>query len=122
MVLVVAAAILVAGIGVLGIASPARAAAFASGWQSRTGLWTASVVRLVVGVSLWFVAPASRTPLVLKILAVVSVASALVLPSLGLARFESILSWWSHRSPAFIRTWSAVAVVFGVFILWSVVP
>ncbi len=54
-------------------------------------------------------------------LAVVSVGSALVLPFLGVARFTSLLSWWRQQSPAFVRAWSAVAVVMGGFILWSVV-
>jgi hypothetical protein len=49
------------------------------------------------------------------------VASALVLPLVGVSRFKSILSWWSSRSPGFMRVWLTVAVVLGVFILWSVV-
>ena len=49
-----------------------------------------------------------------------SVVVALLLPFLGVARFQSMLSWWTRQPPATIRAWSAVAVVFGLFILWSV--
>jgi hypothetical protein len=112
--------IFVAGMGVLGLVSPARIVSFVSCWQSKTGLWVAFIVRLAFGISLWLVAPASRTPVVLRALAVVSVVSALVLPFIGVARFKSILSWWFSRSPGFMRVWLAVALVFGVFILWSV--
>ena len=113
--------IFVAVMGVLGLVSPAKMVSFVSRWQSKTGLWAASIIRLAFGISLWLVAPASRAPVVLQVLAIVSVVSALVLPLVGVSRFKSILSWWSSRSPVFIRVWLAVAVVFGVFILWSVV-
>jgi len=113
--------IFVASMGVLGLVSPAKMVSYVSRWQSKTGLWAASIIRLAFGISLWLVAPASRAPVVLQVLAVVSVVSALVLPLVGVSRFKSILSWWSSRSPVFIRVWLAVAVVFGVFILWSVV-
>jgi hypothetical protein len=113
--------IFVAGMGVLGLVSPARMVSFVSLWQSKTGLWVAFIVRLAFGISLWLVAPTSRAPVFLQVLAVVSVVSALVLPLIGVSRFKSILSWWFSRSPGFMRVWLAVAVVFGVFILWSVV-
>jgi hypothetical protein len=113
--------IFVAGMGALGLVSPASMVSFVSRWQSKTGLWGTSIVRLAFGISLWLVAPASRAPIVLQVLAVVSVVSALVLPLIGVSRFKSILSWWFSRSPGFMRVWLAVAVVFGVFILWSVV-
>jgi hypothetical protein len=113
--------IFVAGMGVLGLASPARMVSFVSRWQSKTGLWVAFIVRLAFGISLWLVAPASRAPVVLQVLAVVSVVSALVLPLVGVSRFKSMLSWWSSQSPGFMRVWLAVAVVVGVFVLWSVV-
>jgi len=119
--IVLVVSIFVAVMGVLGLVSPAKMVSFVSRWQSKTGLWVASIIRLVFGISLWLVAPTSRAPVVLQVLAVVSVVSALVLPLIGVSRFKSILSWWSSRSPVFMRVWLAVAVVFGVFILWSVV-
>jgi hypothetical protein len=114
--------IFVAGMGVLGLASPARMVSFVSRWQSKTGLWVAFIVRLAFGISLWLVVPTSRAPVVLQVLAVVSVVSALALPLVGVSRFKSMLSWWSSQSPGFMRVWSAVALAVGVFILWSAVP
>lgn len=113
--------IFAAGMGMLGLVSPARMATFVSLWQSKTGLWVAFIVRLAFGVSLWIVAPASRAPVFLQVLAILSVVSSLVLASVGLSRFKSLLSWWSNRSSAFTRVWAAVALALGVFILWSVV-
>jgi hypothetical protein len=113
--------IFVACMGVVGLVSPAGMVSFLSRWQSKTGLWVAFVVRLAFGISLWLVAPTSRAPIVLQVLAVVSVVSALALPLIGVSRFKSILSWWLSRSPGFMRVWLAAAVALGVFILWSVV-
>jgi len=83
--------------GVFGLAWPAGLVAFIPHWQSYTGLWVASLVRLVFGVTLWLVAPSSRAPVVLQVL---------VVPAISLA---------------FARAWSVGAVVMGGFILWSVV-
>ena len=117
--IVVVVSILAIGIGVVGLVSPARQVAFVSRWESSAGLWASAGIRLVFGLALWFVAPASRTPVVFQGLAVLSVVAALLLPFLGVARFTSILSWWRRQPPAFIRTWSVMAVAFGGFILWS---
>jgi hypothetical protein len=113
--------ILAVGMGVFGLASPGGMVAFVSRWKSKTGLWVASIGRLVFGVALWLVAPTSRAPVVLQVLAVVSVAAALALPLIGVCRYEAILSWWSRQSPVFVRSWSAAAVVLGAFLFWSVV-
>jgi len=122
MVLIVAiVSILVVGIGMLGFASPAGVIALVSRFQSKVGLRAASIFRVGFGVALWFAASASRPPIVLKVLAVVSVVSGLVLRSIGVPRFQSILSWWCRQSPLFIRVWSAAALGVGAFILWSVV-
>lgn len=120
-VIVAAVSIFVVGVGIFGLASPSGIAAFVLRWRSKTGLWTASLGRLIFGITLWLVVPTSRAPVVLQVLAVLSVVSALALPLMGISRFESILSWWSRQPPVFIRSWSAVAVAMGVFLLWSVV-
>jgi len=118
---VVVVSVIVVCMGIFGLISPAGVVAFVSRWQSPAGLWTASIIRLVFGIALWLVAPSSRTPVVLKVVSVVSVASAVVLLLAGVSRFESILSWWFHQSTVFQRGWSAVAVAGGAFILWSVI-
>ncbi len=120
LIVVVVVSILAAGIGVVGLVSPSRQVAFISRWESTTGLWVSAVIRLVFGIALWFVAPASLTPVILQVLAALSVVVALLLPFLGVVRFQSLLSWWCRQPPAAIRAWSAVALVFGLFILWSV--
>jgi hypothetical protein len=118
--IVMAVSLLAAGMGVFGLASPAVMIGFVSAWQSKSGLWAASAIRLVFGIALWAAAAGSRFPATLKVLSVVSVASSVAFPLMGISRFNSILAWWSRQSPAFMRVWSAAAVLMGVFLIWSV--
>jgi hypothetical protein len=118
--IVMAVSLLAAGMGGLGLTSPAAMISFVSTWQSKSGLWAASAIRLVFGIALWAAAAGSRFPATLKVLSVVSVASSVAFPLMGISRFNSILAWWSRQSPSFMRVWSAAAVLMGVFLIWSV--
>ncbi len=118
--IVIAVSLFVAGMGVLGLVSPAAMARFVSGLQSRGALVAAAAIRFVFGVALWQAAAASRSPAVFKVLGVLAVISALGLPLIGVARFKAVLHWWSTRLPAVVRLWSGAAALTGAFILWSV--
>jgi hypothetical protein len=117
--IVIAVSIFAAGMGVLGLSSPAALARYVSGWQSKTGLWAAAAVRLVFGIALWQAAAASRFQAVFKVLSAISVVSAFSLPLMGVSRFQALLAWWSGQSASFVRIWSAAAVIMGVFLIWS---
>ena len=119
--IVVAISLFAAGMGLFGLISPSGLAAFVTRWRSIPGLWTAAIVRLMFGIALWLVAPSSRTPLVLQVLGIVSVAAAVALPLMGFSRYASLLSWWSRGSLAFVRTWCGVAAGAGIFIVWSAI-
>jgi hypothetical protein len=110
---------LILGIGVFGLVSPAGMQSLVSGFRSPAGRWTAVALRLVLGIALWRVAPASRTPAVLHVLAVLFGASALVLVLMGERRFEALLSSWLRKSPSVVRASSLVPVLLGAFLLWS---
>lgn len=118
--IVISVSIFAAGVGVFGLTSPTAMVRFVSNWQTQSGLWAASAIRLAFGIALWGAAAASRFPAVFKVLSVVSVVSAFSLPLIGVSRFKSLLAWWSMQSPAFMRTWSAAAVLMGAFLIWSV--
>ncbi|KPK94068.1 MAG: hypothetical protein AMJ94_02250 [Deltaproteobacteria bacterium SM23_61] len=119
--IVVAISILIVGLGLWGVASPASLLAFARRWQSRTGFWVAFAFRLLFGGTLWWVAPSSRAPLGIQVLAAATVISGLALPLMGYSRYLSLLSWWSGLSPGFVRVWCCAALAVGIFIFWSVI-
>jgi hypothetical protein len=116
-----AVSVLVIGLGLWGIASPAGLLGFTRRWQSKTGFWVAFAFRLLFGGALWLVAPSSRMPLGIQVLAAATVISGLALPLMGYSRYLSLLSWWSGRSPGFVRAWCCAALAVGVFIFWSLV-
>jgi hypothetical protein len=118
--LVVGVSVLLIIIGLYGVASPSGLIVFANRWGSKAGLWTASLIRIVFGLALWSAAPSSRAPFALYILAVLAMLSGIALLLMGHARYQSFLSWWSRRSPLFVRMWCLAAVIFGAFVLWSV--
>jgi hypothetical protein len=108
------------GIGVYGLVSPAGMKSLVSHSRSQAGFRTAILFRLILGIALWRVAPASRTPEILQALGLVSGASALVLAALGLSRYQAMLSWWSNLSNLRARAWSIPSIAVGAFILWSI--
>jgi hypothetical protein len=118
--IVAVVALLMAGLSLVGMASPNRLLGIVSRWQSRPGLKVASIVRLSFGIALLAVAPSSQTPETLDIIGLIAVVSGLVLPFLGIARFHAALAWWSRQSSSFVRASMALGAAAGIFILWSV--
>ena len=113
--------LLILVVGALGLASPQTLMSFIRRWQTPAGMWAAAGFRIAFGAAVWLAASASRVPLVLQILAAVSVMSGMALPVLGLSRLVVIVSWWERRPAGFKRLWAGVACAFGGFLLWSVI-
>jgi hypothetical protein len=113
-------ALAMAGMSLVGVASPCRLLDLVSRWQSWPGLRVASIVRLSFGIALLAVAPSSQTPEFIDIVGVLAVVSGLVLPFVGIARFRAALAWWSRQSTAFVRACMALGAAVGILILWSV--
>jgi hypothetical protein len=104
-----------------GLLSPAGLLGFVARWQARWELWLGTLLRLVFGLALWLVAPASRFPVVLQALGVVSIIAGGALPFMGVARFQALVTWWCEQSPGFTQVWAASAAAVGLFVLWAVV-
>jgi hypothetical protein len=112
----------VAVIGALGVASPARLLRVVRRFQTPRGLYFAAALRLVLGVALFFVAPTSRAPEILRLLSVIIIAAGLVTPFFGLERFRRLLDWWSARGPGFVRAWAGFAFAFGLWLAYALIP
>ena len=108
--------------GLWGVLAPARLADFVTRFGSKSGLWFAAGIRLVLGLALWFAAPASHAPLLLQVLGVLALVAAVVLPFMGVDRFKRLIDWWTKLSPTAMRFNSLFAVVFGAIILWALLP
>lgn len=118
-VLALAVALFVFVMGAWGVFAPGSIFAFLSGWSSKTGFWLAVLLRLCFGLALWFAAPDTRWPPLLRALGALAIVLAAVLPLIGYERFERVIVWWTSRSHFVMRLWSLLAVAIGGVVLWS---
>jgi hypothetical protein len=108
-----------AGMGAVGIVSPARLLEIARRFQTPSGIYAATGVRLVLGLALFLAAPGSRAPAVLEVLGIVIMVAGLITPMFGLERFRRILDWWSAQGPGFLRAWAACVMAFGLYLIYA---
>jgi hypothetical protein len=91
-------------------------------FQSQTGLYAAGAFRVVLGGALFFAAPSSRAPKVLRILGIIILVAGLFTPLFGVERLHRLIGWWSAQGTVFLRVWAAFALAFGLFLAYAVVP
>lgn len=107
---------------VWGVILPNRIIAFATRWANHRGLWVAASLRVAFGVALWFAAPASRAPLLLQVLGILTFLAGVSLPMIGLDRFTKLIEWSVERPPIVVRLWCLFGIALGGAILWALIP
>ena len=120
--LVVGFGALVASFGAIAVVWPIRLVEFAEMFTTNRGLWVAAALRFALAVLLWATAPASRTPLVFRVFAVLYFASAIALPILGLDFLGRTVEWGAALDDFALRGIALAAALFGVFFAWSAAP
>lgn len=116
--LAMALGLVVAAIGVLGIAAPSILLEFGRSMQSTGALYIVAAVRVGFGTILFWAAPNSRTPMTLRVLGIFLIIAGLVTPFFSHGMFE----WLSAQGSSFTRAWPAIAVGFGLFIAYVTSP
>jgi hypothetical protein len=114
--------LVIAAIGIVGLADPALLLDATSFMQTSVGLYIAAAFRVVFGVVLIWIAATSRMPRTLRILGAFIVLAGIITPFIGVERVRAIVEWWSAQGVVFMRTWATVAVIFGIFIIYAVTP
>ncbi len=114
--------LLLSALGALGVASPYRLLGVVRKFQMPIGLYFAAALRVVLGVALFFAAPTSRAPELIRILGVVIIVMGIITPFFGIERFRRLLDWWSAQGPALIRGWAVLALAFGLSLAYAVDP
>ena len=111
--------VVIALIGVMGVANPRSLNKLVQRWQSPARFGFAVVIRVVLGVVFLAVAPDFRAPLVVRIVGVISVVAALAILIVGRVRLDAFIEWWLRRSPALLRLWATVAIAFGALLVYA---
>jgi uncharacterized membrane protein YidH (DUF202 family) len=110
-----------AALGAMGLVWPAKLLRLEEYFRRPPARYIASVIRLLMGAALFFAAPGSRAPGVLRALGVFIFVAGVITLFLGPERFRRLVDWWSAHGPRFARIWAALAFVLGVFLAYALV-
>jgi hypothetical protein len=114
--------LIIAALGVLGIAAPTVLLDVTAFALTQVGLYVAAALRVAFGLVLIAAAAASRLPRTLRILGALIVVAGVITPFFGHERARAVVDWWSAQGPSFMRGWAVLAVIFGLFIIYAVFP
>ena len=105
-----------------GIIAPERLMTFVtSAMDKYWGIYIAVIVRLVLGLALIIVAPASLFPIVFRALGMIAIVAAIALVLIGRERIRRFIAWWSERlSAPIVRLWLLFGVAFGGFLVYGI--
>ncbi len=113
--------LLLAALGALGIASPQRFLSVVQFFETPTGLYLATALRVVLGVALFFAAPMSRAPEVMRIASVIFIVAGIITLFYALQR--------SRKPPRLlagtgvgVRGWAAISFVLGLSLAYALAP
>jgi len=120
--LVMIIGLLIAAMGILGIAAPSVPLQVVRSLLTPSALYIVAAVRVCFGLLLVWVAPGSRAPIGLRVLGVLIVIAGVITPFFGVERSRAVLDWWSSQGAAFMRVGMGFAVVFGLVIVYAVAP
>ena len=110
----------IAAMGVLVIVSPARSNDLTRLFADKTGMWVATAIRAVLALGLLAAASESKLPMLLRILGLIILIVAIVIPILGLDRHRRMVDWWLARDRKAQIICGAASFVFGVFLIYAI--
>src|SRR5437588_9865957 len=110
----------VAAMGLLAIFFPGRANDMARLFADKVGLWVATAIRAVLGLGLLASAEDSKVPMLLRILGLIILIVAIIVPILGLDRHRRMIDWWLATSRNIQIVWVEAAFVLGVFLIYAI--
>jgi hypothetical protein len=90
-----------------------------------TEWYAIGALRVAVGVLLLWVAPTSRAPRTLRVVALIPLLAglgALATPFVGVERARAALQWWSGLGSGYIRLTAIPLLLLGGFIAYACAP
>jgi hypothetical protein len=110
----------IAAMGVVIIVKPSLAHDWARLFANKTGMWVATGIRAVLALGLFAAASESKAPMLLRILGLIILIVAIVVPILGLDRHRRIIDWWLARDRRIQIICGAASFVFGVMLIYLI--
>ncbi len=112
-------AVTIIGFALFGVFNPRKLTSMMEHLTEGKFLWAAVGFRLVLAVALWFSAPVSRTPEILRVFACLALLGAILLvvfPKNRLQAFVNLLAKWPAYRVSLI---CVLGVALGYFFFWS---
>ena len=106
--------------GALAIVAPRAADNLARIFDSRSGLYMATAIRLLLGAGLLLVANTSRTPMICRIFGVIIFAAGIFFPLIGLDRHRRMIKFWLSAGRTIQFVWGAAAFALGLFLIYAI--
>lgn len=110
----------IAFMGVTMIVKPALVQDLTRLLLDKTGMWVAMSVRVVLGLGLLAAASDSKAPMFLRLLGLLILIVAILIPILGLNRHRRILEWWLAKSRTVELLAGVTAFVFGIGLIYLI--
>jgi hypothetical protein len=110
----------IAAMGVVMIFRPAIAHELTRLLADKTGMWVATAIRAVLGLGLLAAASDSKAPTLLKLLGLLILIVAIVVPILGLDRHRRMIDWWLARKRTAQISCGVAALVFGIGLIYLI--
>ena len=110
----------IAAMGVVVIVKPALAHDLTRLFADKAGMWIATAVRAVLALGLLAAASESKAPMLLRILGLLILIIAIVMPILGLDRQRRMIDWWLSRRRTVEMMCGAAAFVFGIGLIYLI--
>jgi len=106
--------------GVVVIVAPTRAHDLTRLFADKMGMWIATAIRAVLGLGFLAAASESKAPLLLRILGLIILIIAIVVPILGVDRHLRMIDWWLARDRKIQIICGAASLVLGVGLIYVI--
>ena len=110
----------IAAMGVVVIVAPTRAHDLTRLFADKMGMWIATAIRAVLGLGFLAAASESKAPLLLRILGLIILIIAIVVPILGVDRHLRMIDWWLARDREIQIICGAASLVLGVGLIYVI--
>ena len=116
-------AALIVGLSTWGVLFPAKLISFVRKFMRRdSAVPFAIAFRIILAMVLWITAPASNTPTIFNVLAVIALLAALIIAIAGTERISRLIELVGSWPELVVRLQCFLGVAFGLFLIWSVLP
>jgi hypothetical protein len=110
----------IAAMGVIIIVKPSLAHDWTRLLADKTGMWITTAIRAVLALGLLAAASESKAPMVLRMLGLLILIVAIVIPILGVDRHRRMIDWWLARKRTVQMICGAAAFVFGIGLIYII--